>query len=288
LKILITGAGGQLGRCLVMSCWRHEVLPLSHHALDITQLDRVRDAIGAHRPSLVINAAAFNDVDGAESRSAEAYAVNALGPRNLAVATAAREIPLLHVSTDYVFSGNGRRPYHEFDQTNPRSVYAASKLAGEDAVRSLNRRHYVVRTAWLFWEDGKSFLLSMYRLASRNQLKVASDQYGSPTYVPHLADGITKLAETDAYGTYHLAGRGGASRWELVSYLFRRLSIATPILPVSSREFPAPAARPSYSVLSTIQDPRIELPDWEEGVNEFARRLPSGGLSPDLKSTPIN
>jgi dTDP-4-dehydrorhamnose reductase len=273
LKILIIGAGGQLGRCLVTACKHHEVLALSHHALDITQLDKVRDALWAYRPSLVINAAAFNDVDGAESRSAEAYAVNALGPRNLAVATAAREITLLHVSTDYVFSGSGRRPYHEFDQANPRSVYGASKLAGEDAVRSLNRRHYVVRTAWLFWEDGKNFLLFMYRLASRNQLKVASDQYGSPTYVPHLAEAITKLAGTEAFGTYHLAGRGGASRWELVTYLFRRLSIATPIVPVSSLEFPTPARRPSYSVLSTIQDPRIELPAWEEGVNEFARRL---------------
>jgi dTDP-4-dehydrorhamnose reductase len=273
LKILITGRGGQLGQCLVTACKRYEVSALNHHALDITQLDKVRDAIDAYRPSLVINAAAFNDVDGAESRSAEAYAVNALGPRNLGVVTAAHEIPLLHVSTDYVFSGSGRRPYHEFDRTNPRSVYGASKLAGEDAVRSLNRRHYIVRTAWLFWEDGKNFLLSMYRLATRDQLKVASDQYGSPTYVPYLAEGITKLAGTDAYGTYHLAGRGGASRWELVTYLFRRLSIATPIVPVSSLEFPAPAPRPSYSVLSTIQDPRIELPAWEEGVNEFARRL---------------
>lgn len=262
-----------MGRCLVTACKQHEVSALSHHALDITQLDKVRVALGAYRPSLVINAAAFNDVDGAESHSEEAYAVNALGPRNLAIATAAHEIPLLHVSTDYVFSGNGRRPYHEFDQTNPRSVYAASKLAGEQAVRSLNRRHYIVRTAWLFWEDGKNFLLSMYRLSTCSELKVASDQFGSPTYVPHLAEGITQLADTEAYGTYHLAGRGGASRWELVTYLFRRLSIATPILPVSSLEFSAPAPRPSYSVLSTIQDPRIELPTWKEGVNEFARRL---------------
>jgi dTDP-4-dehydrorhamnose reductase len=273
LKILITGADGQLGQCLLTACTRHEVLALNHQALDITQLDKVRDALGAYRPGLVINAAAFNDVDGAESHSAEAYAVNALGPRNLAVATAAREIPLLHVSTDYVFSGSSRRPYHEFDRTNPCSVYGASKLAGEDAVRSLNPRHYIVRTAWLFWEDGRSFLLSMYRLATRNQLKVASDQYGSPTYVPHLAEGITKLAGTEAYGTYHLAGRGGASRFELVAYMLRRLSIATPILPVSSLEFSAPAPRPSYSVLSTIQDPRIELPTWEEGVSEFASRL---------------
>jgi len=278
LKILITGADGQLGRCLLTACARHELLPFTHPSLDITQLDKVREALSCHRPGLVINAAAFNDVDGAESRSAEAYAINALGPRNLAVATAAREIPLVHVSTDYVFSGTSRRPYHEFDQTNPQSVYAASKLAGEEEVRSLNPRHYVVRTAWLFWEDGKNFLLSMYRLAAQNQLKVASDQYGSPTYVPHLAQAICKLTGTEAYGTYHFAGYGGASRWELVNDLFHRLSITTPILAVSSREFPAPAARPAYSVLSTIQDPRIELPAWQEGVEEFAHHLQSRAL----------
>jgi dTDP-4-dehydrorhamnose reductase len=273
LKILITGADGQLGRCLLTAFQRDEISALNHHALDITKLDKVRDALSYYRPSLVINAAAFNDVDGAESRSTEAYVVNGLGPRNLAVATAAREIPLLHVSTDYVFSGSLRRPYHEFDQTNPQSVYAASKLAGEDAVRSLNPRHYIVRTAWLFWEDGKNFLLSMYRLAARNQLRVANDQYGSPTYVPHLAEAISALAETEAYGTYHLAGRGGASRWELVNQLFCRIGIATQVLPVSSLEFPAPAPRPSFSVLTTVQDPRIELPAWEQGVDEFASRL---------------
>jgi dTDP-4-dehydrorhamnose reductase len=273
LKILLAGAGGQLGRCLIAECQRHEVIALSHASLDISVLTQVREALAAHRPGLLINASAFNDVDGAESRIGEAYAVNALGPRNLAVATAAHNIPLLHVSTDYVFDGASRHPYHEFDRANPLSVYGASKLAGEEAIRSLNPRHYLVRTAWLFWETGKNFLMSMYGLAARPQLKVASDQYGSPTYVPHLAMAISQLIETDAYGTYHLAGGGGTSRSELVSELFRHLGITTSILPVSHLEFPTAARRPGYSVLASLQNPRIEFPPWQEGLAEFAHKL---------------
>jgi dTDP-4-dehydrorhamnose reductase len=273
LRILLLGAGGHLGRCIVATYKHHEVLAFEHQALDITELASVRDAINGQRPDLVINASAYNDVDGAQAHCEDAYAVNALGPRNLAIATAAREIPLLHASTDYVFDGAIQRPYHEFDRTNPLSVYGASKLAGEDAVRSLNPRHYIVRTAWLFWEAGKNFLLSMYGLAARTQIKVVSDQYGSPTYVPHLAVGISQLIETEAYGTYHLAGHGGTSRWELVSELYRRLGIATPVLPVSHLEFPAPAPRPAHSVLTSIQSPRIALPDWQAGLDEFAHQL---------------
>ena len=273
MKILLTGAAGQLGQCLVVACRQHQVDGLDRHALDITELGKVREAINKYRPDLLINASAFNDVDGAESRIGEAYAINAVGPRVLAVATAAHGIPVLHVSTDYVFDGASQRPYHEFDATNPLSAYGASKLAGEEAVRSLNPKHYVVRTAWLFWESGRNFLTSMYGLAARPELRVASDQFGSPTYVPHLAVGISQLIETEAFGTYHLAGRGGASRWELVSELFRRLGVTSSVFPVSHREFPTPAQRPSYSVLTSVQKPLIELPSWQEGLEEFASRL---------------
>ena len=157
MKILVTGAAGQLGRCLPAVLAQHEVVALDRGALDITRLDAVRAAIAGHRPAIVINAAAFNDVDGAESRPAEAYAINAAGPRNLALATAAAKISIVHVSTDYVFDGASTRPYIETDRTGPLSVYAASKLAGEEAVRAENPRHRIVRTAWLFWEAAKIF-----------------------------------------------------------------------------------------------------------------------------------
>ena len=273
MKILIAGAGGQLGQCLQTALGQHEVAALDRRALDITQPGRVREAIEGYRPAMVINAAAFNDVDGAESRAEECYAVNALGPRNLALATAAAQIALVHVSSDYVFDGAKREPYHEFDRTNPLSAYGASKLAGEEAVRWGNPRHYVVRTAWLFWERGKNFLRTMHGAAAKPELRVTSDQRSSPTYVPHLAAAIARLVATDSYGTFHLAGSGGASRWELVRELFRIAGIVTPVIPVSHQEFPAAATRPAYSVLTSIQDPRIELPSWLEGVAEFASAI---------------
>lgn len=270
MRVLLAGAGGQLGTALQACLRAHELVALGHSQLDIANLAAVRGAVAAHQPDLVINAAAFNDVDGAETRPEDAYAGNARGPRNLAVVTAARGIPVLHVSTDYVFDGTAKRPYSEFDPTNPRSVYGRSKLAGEDAVRALNHRHYIVRTAWLFSTVGRNFAKTMCGLAERPEVRVVSDQYGSPTYVPHLADGLARLIETDAYGTYHMAGKGGASWFELTRTLYRCLALTTPVQPVATAEFPRPAERPRYSVLTTLQDPAILLPPWEDGVAAFA------------------
>jgi dTDP-4-dehydrorhamnose reductase len=272
LKILVAGASGQLGSCLKSALLRHQVVPLARSEFDITRLCQVHKVLKRERPNLVINAAAYTDVDRAESQITTAYAVNALGPRDLASETVNLGIPLVHISTDYVFDGLANRPYDENDQPNPVSVYGASKLAGEKAVQALNPRHYIVRTAWLYWEHGKGFLLSMCANAARPGLSVANDQFGSPTYAPHLAAAIAQLIETGAFGTYHLAGSGGASRWELVSELFRLLAIPTPLRQASYRDFQASARRPPNSVLTTIREPRIVLPPWQEGLAEFASR----------------
>jgi dTDP-4-dehydrorhamnose reductase len=274
MKIVITGAAGQLGQALQATLHGHALVALDHRGLDITRLSAVRDAVAAQQPDLVINAAAYNDVDGAETHDAEAYAGNALGPRNLAVATAEHSIALLHVSSDYVFDGSAQRPYHEFDLPAPRSLYAKSKLAGEAAVRTHNHRHYIVRTAWLFSTVGRNFAKTIWGLAGRPEVRVVSDQYGSPTYAPHLAEAIGRLIESGAFGTYHLAGKGGTSWFELTRALYRHLGIATPVVPVSTADFPRPAERPRYSVLTTAQDPAILLPPWEEGVAAFARAAP--------------
>jgi dTDP-4-dehydrorhamnose reductase len=279
VKILLTGAAGQLGTALQTSLRAHELIALGHAQLDISHLAAVRDVIAAHRPALVINAAAFNDVDGAETRSDEAYAGNALGPRNLAVVTATGGMPLLHVSTDYVFDGTAQRPYTEFDPTNPRSAYGRSKLAGEEAVRTLNQRHYIVRTAWLYSTVGRNFAKTICGLADRPEVRVVSDQYGSPTYVPHLAAALVQLVDSGAFGTYHLAGNGGTSWFELTRTLYRGLGITTPVRPVATTEFPRPAARPRYSVLTTLQDPTILLPPWEDGVAAFAQAVQSRAAS---------
>ena len=273
MKIFIAGCAGQLGRSLVVALGAHQLHAAGHDRLDITRLDDVRLTLKTLAPDLVINAAAYNDLDGAETEPSRAYRINALGARNLALATAAAGIPILHVSTDYVFDGASRRPYHEYDHPRPLSTYGLSKLAGEGAVRQLNPRHYVVRTAWLFHPAGKNYLNTIRALSRHSAVKVVDDQFSSPTYAPHLAQAIAELIETQAYGLYHMAGRGGVSRFELTRFLFSILGDDTPILPISSAEFPSLARRPGYSVLTTIQEPQILLPPWQEGVAAYARAL---------------
>ena len=272
MKVLLAGAGGQLGRALLTSLRGHDLSALRHSDLEITDLAAVRHAVSSCAPDLVINAAAFNDVDRAESDRDSAFRCNSDGPRNLAVATAERGTPLVHVSTDYVFDGTASRPYDEDAATNPRSVYGQSKWAGEEAVRGTNPRHYVVRTAWLFHREGRNFLNTMLALADRASVRVVNDQTGSPTFAVHLAEAIARLVATDAYGTYHLAGRGGTTWYELTRTLYRLAGVTTPVEPVTTAEFPRPAPRPRYSVLTTIREPRILLPPWEDGVAAFVRQ----------------
>ena len=269
MKVLIAGAAGQLGRSLQQALAAHDVVALDRAALDVANLTQVRAAIQGHRPHVVINAAAYNRVDDAETDPDAAFRGNALGPRNLALGTADARIPLLHVSTDYVFSGEALRPYHEFDAPGPQSAYGRSKLAGEEAVRALNPQHYVVRTAWVYEESGQNFPRTMLSLAARPEVRVVSDQYGSPTYAPHLAASLARLLDTGAFGTYHLAGSGGTSWYGLTCALYRRLGVATPVIPVSTSEFPRPARRPRYGVLTSLQEPHFPLPPWEEGLEAF-------------------
>jgi len=273
VKILLVGAKGQLGSALQSTLTKHEVIAWGRNELDMTNLDHTRKALEHLHPHLVINAGAYTNVDQAEVEQEAAFRANALGPRNLAVATAAQEIPLVQISTDYVFDGWHGRPYHEFDQPHPLSVYGKSKLAGEEAVRSLNPRHYIVRTAWLYHTDGHNFPHRMCQLAEHGQVRVVSDQYGSPTYAPHLAVSLGRLIETQAFGTYHLAGSGGTSWFEFTRILFHHMKISAQVAPISTAECPRPAPRPRYAVLTTLQEPKIILPSWEEGVADFSRSM---------------
>lgn len=270
MKILLTGASGQLGIAMQAALAGHDVIPLTKESLDISDFGQVKTVMKALSPEYIINAAAYTDVDGAQANVHLAYAVNALGPRNLAVIAAALDIPLMHVSTDYVFDGRSSVPYHEFDRPNPLSVYGASKLAGEEAIRDLHRRHFIVRTSWLYHVVGRNFPKTITSLASRPVVRVVDDQIGSPTYAPHLASTLARLHETMAYGTYHVSGRGQTTWFSLTRELYRQLGIATPLVPVSTSEFPRPAPRPRYSALISLQSPCIELPPWEAGIAEYA------------------
>lgn len=278
MKVLITGAGGQLGSALQISLTSqaHEVVALTRTELDITDFEQVRAALAVHRLEVVINCAAYTNVDGAESDETGAFQLNAEGPRNLAVATADLEIPLVQVSTDYVFDGFGVRPYVESDPTNPLSVYGRSKLAGEQFVAELNPRHYIARTAWLYHHEpatAKNFPKAMLAQQHRESVRVVNDQHGSPTYAPHLAEAIARLIETKSYGIYHLAGSGQATWFELTRRLYQLFNIKTAVEPCTTAEFPRPTRRPQYSVLATAKLPPILLPSWEEGLEQFAKAL---------------
>ena len=275
MRILLTGAGGQLGRAIQDIFSNHKIIAYDRQQLDITHLDAARAAVVTHAPDLVLNAAAYNAVDQAERDPEAAYRGNALGPRNLALVTAARGIPLLHISTNYVFDGLSRRPYHEFDMPHPQSVYGQSKLAGEEAVRTLNAKHYIVRTSWLYHRHGNNFIKTMCVLSQQPEVRVVNDQVGSPTYAPHLVTALTQLIATEAFGTYHMAGRGGTSRFDLIQTLYALLGVHSQVKPIPSTEMPRLAKCPPHAVLTTLQDPCIQLPPWQDGLAQFAQTAQS-------------
>ncbi len=274
MKILVTGAGGLLGRALVAHLERGcPVIGLDRSALDISSKDAVREALGLHQPDILINAAAFTDVDGAETQPDAAREANTIGPGILAEQTCTAGSRLLTVSTDYVFDGNKEGPYDEDDIPSPLSVYGHTKLAGEEEVRHLNPKHFIVRTAWLYDSPGKCFAQTALEFAGGNrEVRIACDQRGSPTFVPHLAEAIGRLILSDDFGTHHIAGSGGSSRFEFVRELYCRLGIETPVAEAQAREFPSAAERPANSELATAWQDAPGLPPWREGVAEFARR----------------
>lgn len=273
MKILITGAQGQLGQALQKVFSDHQILPAGRGDLDIARMENVRGFLDKYPADWIFNAAAYNSVDQAETDEAAAREANVTGPRNLAIAAEEKKIPLLHVSSDYVFDGLAGKPYREDDTPNPLSVYGKSKLDGEKEVAACNSRHLIVRTAWVYSVTGRNFCKTMIKLGLKGDVRVVSDQFGSPTYAPHLAQGIRKLIERSARGLYHLAGSGGTSWFGLTSYLFERLCFKSKVYPIATAEFPRPARRPVSAVLETAREPRVELPFWQEGVRAFANDI---------------
>lgn len=269
MKILVTGAGGQLGRELadLLPQRGHEVAAPSREDLDVSDPSSVERAVADHSPDLVVNAAAYTDVDGCETETGTAYRVNALGPRNLAQACERAGCEILHVGTNYVFSGDREEPYAPFDIPNPESVYAKTKLAGEEYVRHLSTRWYVVRTAGVYGE-GHNFVRTMLRVGrERDSLKVKADEHISPTFARDLAAGISEVVESGRYGTYHVTNSGSCSWYEFACEIFRLAEIQVEVTPVPGSEYPMPAPRPANGVLSSVGSPKLR--HWSEALREY-------------------
>ena len=277
MKILLTGSKGQLGQALQQSLSDHELVATTSRSLDVTSESQVHELIQQVKPDLLINSAAYTQVDQAETDSEAAYRVNELAAGYLAQATHNLDIPMLHISTDYVFDGFSKTSWLESDETRPLSVYGRSKLAGELLVRSVNPRHFIVRTAWLYHYSGQNFLRTMYGLADRDEIRVVDDQRGSPTNADDLANAISQLIKMDAYGTHHLVNSGDASWYELTCEFYRQLGVQTPVIPVSTDEFPRPAPRPENSVLATEQHTGIEMPAWQQGISRLVEQIRQSG-----------
>ncbi|MBA3424745.1 MAG: dTDP-4-dehydrorhamnose reductase [Rubrobacteraceae bacterium] len=272
MKVLLAGAGGQLGRELarLLPEQGHETVSLARADLDIADSRAVGRTIEQHTPDLVINAAAFTGVDAAETEAEAAYAVNALGPRNLAVACERAGCELLHVGTNYVFDGTGERPYEPFDPPNPLSGYGRTKLAGDEYVMRLCRRWYVVRTAGVYGEGG-NFVRTMLRLAGeRDEIRVKNDEFVSPTWARDLADGIIRIVEAGDYGLYHLTNSGSCSWYEFAREIMRLTGSEVRVTPISTSEFPLPAPRPPNGVLSGLGGPRLR--PWRDALAEYLDR----------------
>ncbi len=269
MKLLVSGAAGMLGRDVMLAAGNagHDVVGFGRAELDITKPEALRRRFEIERPDLVINCAAWTDVDGAEDAEPAAFAVNGAGAGNVAAAAAAIEARVLHVSTDYVFDGAKREPYVESDQPAPLSAYGRTKLAGEEAVAAANKRHFIVRSAGLFGIGGRNFVDTMLRLAqTHNEVTVVRDQVGSPTYTWHLAYGIVRLIEGIEYGIHHMAAAGRCSWFEFAREIFEQARVECNVLSITSAEFGAAAPRPAFSVLTSQREHAIRLPSWHDGL----------------------
>lgn len=269
MKLLVTGAAGMLGRDLMLAAGNagHDVVGFGRRELDITDAAAVEKKFDLERPDIVINSAAWTDVDGAEEAEEAAFAVNGTGAGNVAAAAAGVGAGVVFVSTDYVFDGAKGAPYVESDQPAPLSAYGRTKLAGEEATAAANKRHFIVRSAGLFGIGGNNFVETMLRLAgTQSEVLVVRDQVGSPTYTWHLAYGIVRLIEGIEYGIHHMAAAGKCSWYEFAREIFEQAKVDCKVLSGTTEMLGRPAPRPPFSALTSQREHAIRLPSWHDGL----------------------
>ncbi len=291
MNILIIGCNGQLGTELGNQLTRGtsdlapipadyrgtSVTGLDVPDVDVTNLPELTRQIKAFAPDILFNCAGYTNVDGCETHADDAFRVNAIGTRNLAMAAESVGAKLIHLSTDYVFSGEGTSPYREFDLPNPQSVYGATKLAGEAYAQAFCSRWFVVRTSWLYGHHGKNFVKTMLRLAKeREEITVVDDQLGNPTNAADLAYHLLKIALTEEYGVYHCTGGGICSWYAFASRIVELSGLPARVKPCTTAEYASPTKRPAYSALdhamlrATVGD---EMRPWQDALADFMQQL---------------
>lgn len=281
MKILVTGVGGQLGFDVAkeLESRGHEVVGTDHHSMDITDAARVESVIRDAMPDAVIHCAAYTAVDAAEDDEAQCRRVNVDGVEHIAKVCGALDIPLLHISTDYVFGGQGERPWEPEDERDPQNVYGRTKYEGELAVQNLLEKYFIVRVTWTFGVHGKNFVKTMLRLAeNHDMLRVVDDQIGSPTYTRDLARLLSDMIVTDRYGVYHATNEGVCSWCEFARTIFEKAGLAdkVQVVPVSTEEYGAKAPRPRNSRMSNeklTENGFERLPSWQDALTRYLEEL---------------
>lgn len=282
MNVLVTGSKGQLGLEITSRLSKknkYNIFLTDVAELDISDIDSVMSAVREIKPSVIINCAAFTAVDSCETDRDTAYKINAVGPRNLAIASLETKTKLIHISTDYIFAGDGARdvsgnvrPYNEFDSPNPYTVYGKTKYEGEQFVQRITPFHFIIRTAWLYGE-GNNFVRTILKLSKeRDIVKVVHDQHGSPTSTRELARAILMLLDTENYGLFHGTCEGQCTWFEFTEEIFRLMGIKTEVKPVTGDEFPRPAQRPKYSVLDNYMlrlTTNHKFNDWKDEIKAY-------------------
>ncbi|MEH7274651.1 dTDP-4-dehydrorhamnose reductase [Neobacillus vireti] len=275
MKVVVTGAAGQLGQDVLLELERknHQAFGADRLQLDITKEEDVLAYISEVKPDVILHCAAYTNVDAAEENEDAAYQVNAAGTEYLAKAAKQVDAKLLYVSTDYVFDGTASKPYEVDEPTKPLGAYGRTKLAGEQLLQKHLDEFFIVRTAWVFGVYGNNFVKTMIRLGKeRGEVGVVHDQVGSPTYTADLAQFMVELMETDKYGIYHATNSGICSWYEFAVEIFKQADLKVTVNPLTSDQFPRPAARPKYSVLSKkmIEKQGLRpLRDWKEALAAY-------------------
>ena len=278
--LLVTGAHGQLGNCLKDILGKNNAIYTDAAELDITDEKAVRAFGTAHDLTAIINCAAYTNVDKAEDEPETARCINALGSENLAKLAAEKDIPLVHISTDYVFDGTDNHPIAETAAPAPLGVYGKTKLEGEENILKYAPTTIILRTAWLYSPYGKNFLKTMLSIAAqKNEIYVVADQFGTPTYAPHLAETIVRILPQIKHSTkeiYHFTDEGAATWYDFAHYILKTAGCACRIRPISTKDYPTKALRPAFSVLDKSKikrDFNIEISHWTKGVEECLTKL---------------